>query len=58
MHNQFPSVVNFFPGKIVVIFNSGNNPAADDLRLSAGDTLVISGLPAQLALVEKRLLKG
>jgi CPA2 family monovalent cation:H+ antiporter-2 len=30
----------------------------DDLRLAAGDTLVLSGLPEALALAEARLLNG
>jgi len=29
---------------------------ADDLRLGAGDTLVLSGLPEPLALAETRLM--
>jgi CPA2 family monovalent cation:H+ antiporter-2 len=32
--------------------------AEDDLRLAAGDTLVLSGLPEPLALAEERLLHG
>jgi CPA2 family monovalent cation:H+ antiporter-2 len=33
-------------------------PAADDLVLQAGDTLVLSGLPEPLALAEEKLLRG
>ena len=31
---------------------------ADDIRLAAGDTLVLSGRPEALALAEARLLEG
>jgi CPA2 family monovalent cation:H+ antiporter-2 len=38
--------------------NGHPKPALDDILLEGGDTLVLSGTPAALALAEEKLLRG